>query len=144
MVNQKRVATSIGFGLIASLTLTAAACDERPFTRDDALAVPNSAIQVGEARDKDWAYVDEEGDLRNLERCEDTSPWNVAYRCTSPDGTVELTFNDSKYGLKDPTLHVGDKDVPLYCTNNGFWGDGLSFCLPDSATPGPTPRPSVP
>jgi hypothetical protein len=130
----------MGVAVLALLTLTASACDERPFTRDEARAVPNSAIQVGEYTDKDWEYVDGAGATRKLNRCEDSSPWNVAYSCTSPDDTIELTFNQSKYGMKNVTLHVGDEDVPLNCINNGFWGDRLRFCLPDSATPGPTPR----
>ncbi|MCU1531539.1 MAG: hypothetical protein JWO49_1110 [Arthrobacter sp.] len=134
-----RAGTTIGFAVLALLTLTASGCDERPFTRDDARSTPNSAIQVGEYRDKDWEYVDRAGVTRKLNRCEDTSPWNVAYSCTSPDGTVELTFNQSKYGMKKPTLHVGDEEVPLYCINNGFWGDTLRFCLPETApaVPGP-------
>ncbi|WP_156424626.1 hypothetical protein [Arthrobacter sp. EpRS71] len=135
--------TKIGLALLALLTLTAAGCDERPFTRDYARSTPNSAIQVGEKKDKTWEYVDREGVLRELSTCEDLSPWNVAYRCTSPDGTAELTFNNSKYGIDEPTLHIGGETVSLFCTNSGFWGDGLRFCIPASdpaVPPQPVPR----
>jgi hypothetical protein len=123
---------------LAILTLTASSCDERPFTREDALAVPYSAIQVGEYRDKDWEYVDNDGVTQKLNRCQDVSPWTIAYRCTSPDGSVELTFNQSKRGMRNATLHMDDKDVPLHCINGGFWTDGKRFCMPNSATPEPT------
>jgi len=124
---------TIGLALLAVLTLTASGCDERPFTRDDALSTPNSAIQVGEYGDRTWEYVDEAGLTRELQTCEDTSPWNTAYSCTSADGSVELTFNLSKRGIRKPMLDFGDEEVPLYCINNGFWGDRLRFCIPESA-----------
>ncbi|GAA3283740.1 hypothetical protein [Paenarthrobacter aurescens] len=130
--------------MLALLTLTAASCNERPFTRDYARSTPNSAIQVGEKRDKLWEYVDRNGVSRKLNTCEDLSPWNVAYRCTSPDGTVMLTFNDSKYGIDDTILHHKDgEEVPLYCIVNGTWEDSLRFCLPvsdPSVPPQPVPR----
>ena len=132
----------IGFALLALLTLTAASCDERPFTRDYARSVPNSVIQVGEKRDRTWEYVDRDGASKKLNSCEDVSPWNGAYSCKSPDGAVELSYSSSKR-MRNPTLHVGGEQVPLYCTNEGFWGDGLRFCLPaaDSAVPPqPVPR----
>lgn len=134
-----RSATTAGLAALAMLTLTASSCDERPFTREDALAVPHSVIQVGEYRDKDWEYVDNDGVTQKLNRCEDVSPWTVEYRCTSPDGTVELTFDNSKYDrMGDATLHIDGKDVPLHCINGGFWTDGNMFCMPNSATPEPT------
>ncbi len=138
-----RRGTKIGFALLALLTLTAAGCDERPFTRDYARSVPNSAIQVGELTDRTWEYVDADGVSRELKPCEDLSPWNVAYSCTSPDGKVGLTFNDSKYGIDDVILHVGGEKVPLYCVVNPTWGDSLRFCLPASdpaVPPQPVPR----
>jgi hypothetical protein len=127
----------VGLALLTVLTLTVSGCGERPFTRDDAMATPNSAIQVGEYRDRTWEYVDGAGLTQELNRCEDVSPWHVGYRCTSPDGSVELTFNLGKRGMSKPTLHVGDEEVPLYCINDGFWGDGRRFCLPktDPAVP---------
>lgn len=131
-----------GFALLALLTLTAAGCDERPFTRDYARSVPNSVIQVGEKSDKTWEYVDRDGVSRELDACEDLSPWNAAYSCASPDGAVELTFSSSKR-LRNPTLRIGDEHVPLHCINDGFWGDGLRFCIPASdpaVPPQPVPR----
>jgi hypothetical protein len=142
-VGLRRSATTAGLVALAVLTLTASACDERPFTRDDALAVPHSAIQVGEYQDKDWEYVDEDGVAQKLKRCEKTSIWVNTYSCTSPDGTVELTFNQTKRGMKNVTLNTGDEDVSLYCINNGFSGDRLRFCMPNSATPGPTRAPAT-
>lgn len=133
-----RSTTTAGLAALAILTLTASSCDERPFTREDALAVPYSAIQVGEYRDKDWEYVDSDGVTRKLNRCEDVSPWTIAYRCTSPEGSVELTFNQSKRGMRNATLHIDAKDVPLHCINGGFWTDGKRNCMPTSATPEPT------
>ncbi|WP_151199530.1 hypothetical protein [Cryobacterium sp. LW097] len=129
---------TIGLALLALLTLTGR--DERPFTRADAISTPNSAIQVGGYRDRTWEYVDGAGTTRELNRCEDTSPWNVAYSCTSPDRSVKLTFNLSKFGIRNPTLHVGDEEMPLYCINDGFWGGGLRFCLPETAPAIPTSR----
>jgi hypothetical protein len=132
----------IGFALLALLTLTAASCDERPFTRDYARSVPNSAIQVGEKRDRTWEYVDRDGESRKLNSCEDVSPWNGAYSCKSPDGSIELTFSSSKR-MRNPALHVGGEAVPLFCINEGFWGDGLRFCVPasdPSVPPQPVPR----
>jgi hypothetical protein len=123
---------------VAVLTLTAC---ERPFTRDDARAVPHSAIQVGEYRDKDWEYVDEDGVMQKLKRCEDRSIWNTAYRCISPDGDVELTFNQGKRGMSNVILNIGDADVPLDCINDGSGGQ-LRFCMPISTTPGPTKTPA--
>ncbi|QOD05982.1 hypothetical protein [Pseudarthrobacter sp. BIM B-2242] len=121
------------------LTLTAASCDERRFTREDALAVPHSVVQVGEYRDKDWEYVDSDGVAQKLNRCEDLSPWTVEYRCTSLDGSVELTFDSSKYDrMGDATLHIDGKDVLLDCINGGFWTDGKMFCMPASAVPKPS------
>ncbi|WP_024817833.1 hypothetical protein [Arthrobacter sp. 31Y] len=134
--------TKIGFALLALLTLTAAGCDERPFTRDYARSVPNSVIQVGEKADRTWEYVDAGGVSRELNTCEDVSPWNGAYSCKSPDGTVELSYSSSKR-MRNPTLHVGDEEVPLFCTNSGFWTDGLRFCVPASdpaVPPQPVPR----
>ncbi|MDR6987967.1 hypothetical protein J2Y66_002465 [Paenarthrobacter nitroguajacolicus] len=133
----------LGAASLALLSLTAASCDERPFTRDYARSTPNSAIQVGDYADRTWEYVDAAGATKELNRCEDLSAWNVSYSCTSPDGTVELTFNQSKYGIRKPTLHLGDEEVPLYCINNGFGGDALRFCLPASdpaVPPQPVPR----
>lgn len=127
-----RAGTTIGLAVLALLTLTASGCDERPFTRDQALAVPHSAIQVGEYRDKDWEYVDENGVAQKLTRCEVMNPWTNAYSCTSPDGTVELTYKQNKSAMRNVTLHTGDEEVPLYCINNGFSGDRLRFCLPES------------
>lgn len=122
--------------MLVVLTLTAASCDERPFTREDALAVPHSVIQVGEYRDKDWEYVGGDGVTQKLNRCKDLSPWTVEYRCTSPNGTVELTFDDSKYDrMEDATLHIDGKDVALHCINGGFWTDGKMFCIPASDVP---------
>ena len=138
-VGLHRAGTRVGLAVLAVVTLTASACDERPFTRDDALSVPNSAIQVGEYKDKDWEYVDGEGVAKKLKRCEDTSPWTVEYSCTSPDGTVELKFK-SKYGMKNVRLRVGDGDVLALLHQQRSWGDRLRFCMPDSAIPGPTPR----
>jgi len=125
------------------LTLTAAGCDAGPFSRDYARTVPNSAIQVGDNRDKTWEYVDRDGESRKLNQCEDLSPWNVAYRCTSPDGSVELTYNASKYGTRKPVLRVGDQEVPLYCATDGIWGEPLRYCIPLSdpaVPPQPVPR----
>ncbi|WGM19524.1 hypothetical protein QEH68_16070 [Paenarthrobacter sp. OM7] len=137
-----RRVTKVGFALLALLALTAAGCDERSFTRDYARSVPNSVIQVGEKTDRTWEYVDRDGVSRGLNTCEDLSPWNGAYSCKSPDGTVELTFSVSKR-MRNPTLHVVNEEVPLYCINNGFWGDGLRFCIPASdpaVPPQPVPR----
>ncbi|MCM0615286.1 hypothetical protein MOD31_04575 [Paenarthrobacter sp. TYUT067] len=134
--------TKIGFALLALLTLTAAGCDERPFTRDYARSVPNSVIQVGEKSDRTWEYVDRDGVSRQLNACEDLSPWNGAYSCKSADGAVELSYSSSKR-MRNPTLLVGDEAVPLFCTNSGFWGDGLRFCIPASdpaVPPQPVPR----
>lgn len=138
-----RRGTKIGLAVLALLTLTAASCDDRPFTRDYARSIPNSAIQVGEYTDRTWEYVDGAGTTRELDKCEDLSPWDVAYSCASPDGSVVLTFNESKYGIRKPTLLIGDEEVPLYCTNNGFAGDRLRFCIPVSdpaVPPQPVPR----
>ena len=132
-----RAGTTIGSAVLALLTLTASGCDERPFTRDQALAVPHSAIQVGEYRDKDWEFVDENGMAQKLNRCEDMDAWQPAYSCTSPDGSVELTYTRDRKSIKNVTLRTGDEKVPLYCINNGFSGDRLKFCLPES-------HPSVP
>ena len=115
-----RRGTKIGFALLALLTLTAAGCDERPFTRDYARSVPNSVIQVGEHSGQDlgvcgrgMAYPG------NSNTCEDLSPWNVAYSCKSPDGTVELTFNDSNTACDEsPRSTSAAKQVPLYCVVN--------------------------
>lgn len=137
-----RCETKIGFALLALLTLTAAGCDERPFTRDYARSVPNSVIQVGEKSDRTWEYVDREGVSRQLNACEDLSPWNGAYSCKSADGAVELSYSSSKR-MRNPTLLVGDEAVPLFCTNSGFLGDGLRFCIPASdpaVPPQPVPR----
>jgi|GEM_PF-4248477 len=133
--------TKIGFALLALLTLTAAGCDERPFTRDYARSVPNSVIQVGEKPDRTWEYVDRDGVCRHLNACEDLSPWNGAYSCKSADGAVELSYSAKR--MRHPTLLVGDEAVPLFCTNSGFWGDGLRFCIPASdpaVPPQPVPR----
>jgi hypothetical protein len=126
--------------VLMGVALTLAAC-ERPFTRNDARAVPHSAIQVGEYRDKDWEYVDEDGATQKLKRCEDNSVWNTAYRCISPDGTVELTFNQGKRGMSNVILHTDDEDVSLDCLNDGSGGQ-LRFCMPISITPGSTKTPA--
>lgn len=131
-------ATAAALMSIAALTLTAC---ERPYTRDDARAVPHSAIQVGEYRDKDWEYVEEDGAVQKLKRCEDRSIWNTAYRCTSPDGAVELTFNQGRRGISNVILNIGDEDITLDCINDGSGGQ-LRFCMPISTTSGPTKPPA--
>jgi len=131
---------AIILGILAAIIFTIPLWQHGDYPKSIAESTPHSLIQIDQIAGDDpgtWEYVDSNLQRQPLGECVATDgrlltePW----QCTSADETHVFTFRDVRRGgIREETLTVDGRDVPISCTRTGEWRS-YYYCAPLSAIP---------